>query len=249
MIRFKLKSHVGLFLLITALVGGSCVHELPAPVDTSTGGGGNNGGGNNGGGGGTIPIVTCSQDTVYFTNTILPLINSTCGKSGCHGSVNRGAFSLTSYSRIVSQLGTVNRLNNALQDMAEKKRDRPSLDYTPPTADQMALLKTWINQGAKNNTCNGCDTTQFTFVANVQPVLNTYCLGCHNGTSASAGVDLSSHTAITTELTTYPGRLLGSIKWTAPYTGSKQMPQGGSKLPDCYITQIKKWIDAGAPNN
>ncbi len=242
MIKWSFKSSYWLALL-AIVIGGSCVHELPLPKDSSTTGGGNNNGG------GTIQLQTCSQDTVYFNNTILPIINSTCGKSGCHGSVNRGAFSLTTYTEIKSQLGTLSRLTNALQDMAEKKQENPSLNYIPPTADQLTQLKTWINQGAKDNTCNGCDTTKFTFTAIVQPILNTYCVGCHKGSSASAGVDLSTYNAIQTELNSNPGRLVGSIEWTSPYTGSKQMPQGSSKLPACYITQIKKWIAAGAQNN
>jgi len=232
------------FILATAIV--SCVHELPIPKDTGSGGT-TIGGGN--GSGGVIQIATCSTDTVYFSNTILPLINSVCGKSGCHGTTNRNAFSLTTYASIVSRLGTANRLNNALQDMSEKKAEKPTLDYTPPSADQMTQLQKWISQGAKNNSCNSCDTTKFTYAATIAPIINTYCKGCHTGSTASAGVDLSSYTSTQSEINSNPGRLLGSIQWTAPYTGTKQMPQGSSQLPACYITQIKKWIAAGAPNN
>jgi hypothetical protein len=186
---------------------------------------------------------------VYFANTILPLVNSVCGKSGCHGAVNRNAFSLTSYSAIVSVLGTINQLNNALADMTDAKSENPTLDYIPPSADQLAQLQKWISQGAKNNKCTECDTTQFTYAAIVSPIISTYCKGCHTGSASGGGVDLSSITAIQTEVTNNPGRLLGSIQWIPPYTGTKEMPQGGSKLPDCYITQIKKWIAAGALNN
>ncbi len=225
----------------------SCVHELPVPVSTTTG---TTTSTTPAGGTPTSSVlVTCSTDTVYFNNSILPLINSVCGKSGCHGTSNRNAFSLASYSYIQSRLGTSNKLNKALQEMANKLTDNPSLNYNPPAADQLALLQKWIAQGAKNNSCNGCDTTQFTYSAIVSPIINTYCKGCHNGPSGSLGVDLSSITAIQSEIANNPGRLLGSIQWTAPYTGAKQMPAGGSQLPACYITQIKKWIAAGAPNN
>jgi hypothetical protein len=234
-----------LLLLVGSSVGiVSCVHELPVPVqDPGTGTTTTTGGGSSGGT--TIPVVTCSTDTVYFSNTILPMINSVCGKSGCHGTTNRNAFSLTTYSSIVKRLGTNSSLNKALKDMASKHNS----NYVAPTTDQLAQLQKWISQGSKNNTCNGCDTTKFTYAAIVSPIISTYCKGCHSGASASAGVDLSTITAIQAEITSNPGRLLGSIQWVAPYTGTKEMPQGGSKLPDCYITQIKKWIAAGAPNN
>jgi len=227
---------IQLFLVLIFL--GSCVHELPSPKP-----GGNNGGPP------PIPSAKCSSDTVYFVNTILPLVNSLCGKNGCHGAVNRNAFSLTSYSNIVSVLGTSSRLNGALQEMAEAKGENPTLDYTPPSADQLAQLQKWISQGAKNNQCTECDTTQFTYAAIISPIISTYCKGCHSGLTPSGNVDLSSITSIQNEVANNPGRLLGSIQWIAPYTGTKEMPQGGSKLPDCYITQIKKWIAAGALNN
>ncbi|MBS1505125.1 MAG: hypothetical protein JSS79_00655 [Bacteroidetes bacterium] len=240
---------ISLVYLALVLVGSSigmvsCVHELPVPVQETGSGTGTTTGGSSGGGT-TIQVVTCSTDTVYFANTILPLINSVCGKSGCHGTTNRNAFSMTTYSSIVRRLGTINSLNNSLKEMASKRNS----NYVAPTSDQVAQLQKWINQGAKNNTCNGCDTTKFTYAAVIAPIISTYCKGCHSGTSASAGVDLSSITTIQAELTSNPGRLLGSIQWVSPYTGTKEMPQGGSKLPDCYITQIKKWIAAGAPNN
>ncbi len=214
-----------------------CVHELPAPEATNTNGGG------------TTPSVTCSADTVYFSNTILPLINSDCGKSGCHGTSNRNSFSLTTYSTIVTRLGSIDGLNIALQDMADKKQENPSLDYTPPNADQLTQLQKWINQGAQNNSCNSCDSAKFTYAAIIAPIMNTYCKGCHTGSSASAGVDLSTIALIQGEVNNNPGRLLGSIQWISPYTGTKEMPQGGNKLQACNITQIKKWIAAGALNN
>lgn len=42
------------------------------------------------------------------------------------------------------------------------------------------------------------------------------------------------------------GKLYGSIAHT---TGFAAMPQSGNKLSDCQIAQVKKWIDAGAPQN
>lgn len=243
--RSKLVYLVVIFMNMVIAIA-SCVHELPAPQDSSSG---KTNAGAGSGGGGLIQITTCSVDTVYFSNTILPLVNSVCGKSGCHGTSNRNAFSLSTYASIWSRLGTADRLNNALQDMAEQKRERPSLDYTPPSSDQVAQIQKWIGQGAQNNKCNGCDTTQFTYSAIIAPIINTYCKGCHVGSSAGAGVDLSTYQATQSEITANPGRLLGSIQWTAPYTGTKQMPQGSGQLPACYITQIKKWVAAGSPNN
>jgi hypothetical protein len=42
------------------------------------------------------------------------------------------------------------------------------------------------------------------------------------------------------------GKLMGVITHA---NGFPQMPKGGNKLSDCNIAKIKKWVDAGAPNN
>lgn len=231
------------FSILIVLAAVACVHELPAPKD-------NGGTGGTTGGGGTIQLRTCSKDTVYLTNTILPLINSLCGKSGCHGTSNRNAFQLTTWDNIVPYLGTRGRISESLNGMADQLNENPTLNYTPPTSDQLATLQKWADQGGLNNYCNSCDSTQFAFAANVSPIISTYCAGCHSGSSPSAGIDLGSYTAIVAEVNGHPGRLLGSIQWTTGYSGTKQMPQGPTgKLPKCYIAQIRQWIDANMPNN
>lgn len=70
------------------------------------------------------------------------------------------------------------------------------------------------------------------------------CTGCHNPASLGGGIDLSTYTTVKASVTS--GRLWGTINWTA---GFSAMPKGGNKMPACQITQIKKWIDAGALNN
>jgi hypothetical protein len=44
----------------------------------------------------------------------------------------------------------------------------------------------------------------------------------------------------------FNGKLMGVISHAV---GFKPMPNGGNKLPDCKIIQIRKWIEVGAPNN
>jgi hypothetical protein len=59
--------------LMLCLLDG-CVHELPFPAEAT-------------------PVsdsavspasASCSADTVYFQNTVLPLLNSGCSMAGCH---------------------------------------------------------------------------------------------------------------------------------------------------------------------
>ena len=67
--------------------------------------------------------------------------------------------------------------------------------------------------------------------------------GPFNPASLGGGIDLSTYTAIKASATS--GKLYGSVSWA---TGFSKMPQT-VKLPDCEITQIKKWIDGGSLNN
>jgi cytochrome c553 len=89
-----------------------------------------------------------------------------------------------------------------------------------------------------------CGITVFTYAGAVAPLMTTSCTRCHNATTSRAGVNLTTYDGVKT--VALNGRLLGSIR---KETGYKPMPPGNTKLPDCQIRQIQKWVQAGAPNN
>lgn len=92
-----------------------------------------------------------------------------------------------------------------------------------------------------------CDTTQVTFSASVQPILQNSCLSCHsNNVSASLGGNIKLQDYSDVKIQADNGRLFGAI---AHLNGVSPMPKGGQKLDDCKINVIKKWIDLGAPDN
>jgi cytochrome c553 len=93
-------------------------------------------------------------------------------------------------------------------------------------------------QGGTNN----CDTSAVTFAGKIQPILTASCVGCHAAGNASGGYALDTHSGVIAA----QGRLLGAIKHSS---GFSAMPQNAPKLGDCQISQIEKWITAGAPNN
>ncbi len=218
----------------------SCRHEIPLSNNT--------GGGNGGSGSGGVVVSTCSTDTVYFTNTILPLITSSCAQSGCHDPVRHEEnLVLNSYSGIMQIVRAGNPSQSKLYQVITTTNPgdimpRPPNPPLSPTA--VAAIQKWIAQGAKNNQCNGCDTAQFTFSNAIAPLINTYCKGCHNPASLGGGMDLSNYNGIRSTAAT--GKLLGSIKQLSGY---KPMPQNGSRLSDCQIRQVEKWIQAGMLNN
>jgi len=187
----------------------------------------------------------CSADTVYFQNDILPLLNSSCAVSGCHdASTGKEGVVLTDYGAVM-RTGGINlqspassRIYRAVTGSGE--RHMPPAGYPSWTSAQAADLLTWISQGAKNNSCvdQTCDTTSVTFSGSVQPIFQKYCLGCHSGSSPSAGINLTNFTSIMTVVNN--GSLMASIRHDAGYS---PMPKGGNKLSDCEIATIGIWVN------
>jgi hypothetical protein len=93
-----------------------------------------------------------------------------------------------------------------------------------------------------------CDTTVYSYSGAVSYIMNANCatVGCHNTAGAvySGGYDLSNYAGVDTAVKR--GRLLGCIN---QIKGFSAMPKAGGMLPPCEITVIKKWVNAGAPNN
>src|SRR3954468_17707083 len=92
---------------------------------------------------------------------------------------------------------------------------------------------------AKDTTVGGgCDTVNMKYATNVQPIISSYCYGCHGNGSASGGITLDSYAKLKVQADN--GNLIGVITHTA---GFPAMPEGGAKLSDCNINIIKDWIN------
>ncbi len=89
-----------------------------------------------------------------------------------------------------------------------------------------------------------CDTTNVSYSADLLPILEGQCLGCHNNSSQQGNVNLEGYDNV--RAYAQNGRLYGSIAWLNGYAA---MPPAGSQLPSCTIEMFKAWIDARAPNN
>lgn len=219
MIRFNY------LLLIGALLLFSCKHEIPADIN------------------GTIS-ENCDPDTVYFGNTILPLLISNCAMSGCH---DHGDIQLNNYASIMNSgivkprhpyLSTIVRVITTSGENAMPPSPNQAL-----TTDQINSIKKWIEQGARYNTCVGCDTLNFKFAADIWPILNTNCYGCHNNNNAGGNIYIRDYNDVL--LMVNDGSLIGSLTGN----GYSLMPKNTTGLQPCKITQIQKWINDGAQNN
>lgn len=91
-----------------------------------------------------------------------------------------------------------------------------------------------------------CDTSAApTWSGTVEPITQEHCAlsGCHVPGGDGSG-DFTTWAGLHAKVV--DGTLIPSIEW-AP--NAIVMPPVGAKLSDCDIAIIKRWVDAGAPNN
>ena len=228
--------------LAVLLLAISCLNDKNLPSPTTNGTDTNAGTVTNPS---TPAVVTCSPDTVYFNQTILPLITSNCAMSGCHDAIShKEGVILTDYTHIRAYSSTTNPSGSTLYRSIVT-------GYMPPkgplTSTQMASILKWMQQGAKNNSCvasGNCIATNVSFVNTVLPTLRTNCTGCHSGTTPSAGIDLNSYATVKVQAAN--GKLVGSISHAAGYIA---MPSATVSISACEISQIKAWVTEGTLNN
>ncbi|MBL7857277.1 MAG: hypothetical protein JNM57_06280 [Cyclobacteriaceae bacterium] len=228
-----IASAIMLFMISTMLLD-SCVHDPFLDGDTLNGGEPTTPGCTNGG-------------QVCFESSILPIFISSCARSGCHDATTREeGYVLDSYNNIVRKGISP---GNASGSKLYKVLFETGEDQMPPDAPlsqaQKDSIKLWINQGAKNTVDCACycDASLFAYNTAIKPILENACVGCHKTGSLGGNINLVGYANVKVQVNN--GNLMGSIKHA---TGFVPMPQG-SKLPDCDITKIQNWVDAGAPNN
>jgi len=191
--------------------------------------------------------ASCSVDTVYFNKDIEPLIASGCTTPGCHDAISKAdGIVLNSYASISKYVVPGKFSSSKLYTVLIKSGgERMPLPPLPAfTTTQIKLVEKWISQGAKNNACFSCDSTNFKYTTAILPLLQTKCIGCHSASSAGGGIDLSTYALVKNSVAS--GRFWGSINHDP---GFSAMPKGISKMSACELTQFKKWIAAGSLNN
>ncbi len=178
-------------------------------------------------------------DSVCFNTQILPMMISNCAMGGCHDALShQKGYNLTTYANISRYSYPIYSSINGGK-MPQK--------LPPLSAAQKALFLKWIYEGARNVTCDTstCDTSNVTFTSSIQPIIQTYCLGCHTSSNASmsgGGIVLDIYTSVKTNAQT--GHLLCSVQWTGT---CYQMPKSSSQLSTCNIHKFVIWVNNSCP--
>lgn len=250
-------------LFIAGLTGlfGGCLYEKGGPLPSDTSSSTNGGTDTSGGGGSTAaldslpcgsPTTTNAQNQVCFNTAILPLFLANCATSGCHDSKTaEEGYDLTSYEKIVRKGITAGNAKKSklYQVIIDTSRERmPPPPNAPMSSDKIQLIASWIDQGAKNITCETSSSTNSTQVASYSkhlvPIFDYYCTGCHNSTTQSGNISLTGYANVQTLAKN--GKLYGAITHASGY---QPMPSSSLKLSDCQIGLVKKWVDSGMLNN
>jgi len=183
--------------------------------------------------------VPNTGDSACFNTQILPMMISNCAMSGCHDPYShQKGYNLTSYTNISRYAYPIySSVTNG-----KMPQGRPALSAT-----QKALFLKWISEGARNVMCDttSCDTSNVTYTSSIQPIIQTYCLGCHTtsvANSSGGGIILDNYSAVKTNA--QAGHLICSIQWTGT---CYKMPQTGSQLSSCSIHKILIWTNTNYP--
>jgi hypothetical protein len=108
--------------------------------------------------------------------------------------------------------------------------------------DKGKISPTLSNSSTLNST-NSDSCTVFSSISysvQVQPILNAYCVSCHD---ASAGISLDNYSS--TKQFALSGQLKGALTGNANYL---KMPPF-TNLDSCQIRTIVSWINQGDTNN
>jgi hypothetical protein len=187
----------------------------------------------------------CSADSAYFQYDVLPVLVSSCATSGCHDAISKtSGYQLTDYANTIKKGVSAGKATSSKIYTEIANGSMPPVGSPKMTQAQKDIVAKWINQGAKNLSCNpnfgSCDTTKVLYSTFVKPLIQNKCLGCHTGGTN----DVSTFAAV--QKLALNGKLYGSI---AHLTGYRKMPEGSPQLPSCEVSKIQAWVKRGALNN
>jgi hypothetical protein len=193
-------------------------------------------------------------DTVYFENDVMPIFFSSCGKSGCHDVTANKHVRLDSYaaamsSNVIVPFDPENSLLYFKITQTDPALIMPKPPNTALNSGQIEIIRKWIAQGALDLRCEEtCDTVNVTFSGTIWPeIIQNYCFGCHNGTTAFGGIHLENQSQVSAAALLpagQPGSLWGAVNHTY---GNFPMPKNQARLSECKIAQLRNWIKDGTP--
>ncbi len=174
---------------------------------------------------------------ISFRGEVVPIV--TAGPCGCH---NMGDSTFVQFSQYLPAQGKDTIYYDAILARVGKFETwvnggtHPGGGVIDLTANEKAIIRAWIQQGAKDDAAGCVVTGTVTYTTNIQPIYVSSCKGanCHGGLAAV--LDYAKMSANESRLTT----IMNS-------GGVSGHPGGRLSLSSCTIDLFKKWIQQGKP--
>lgn len=93
-----------------------------------------------------------------------------------------------------------------------------------------------VEEDHENNSVD-CSVVKAYYTENVAPILSSNCIGCHSGSTASAGLHLDSYTSV------YSAIQSGNVLDRVNRDDELLMPQGGPKLSQPNLDILQTFFD------
>jgi len=211
--------------------------QLPKPTPTPT----------------TAPVLApATGSTPDYTANIEPLFTAKC--TACHNATAQtGGLDVSSYDGLMKggKDGVIISPNDSANSMLIKIQS--SQHFANFSADELALIKQWIDAGAPAPKAAAAAPTEapaastgttVTYDGNIAALLNAKCIMCHKGDSAPGKLDMS----------TYANLMKGGEEGPVVTPGnsassvliSVQSSPHAINLTANELTLFKQWIDSGA---
>ncbi len=198
----------------------------------------------------------CDPDTVYFEQDVLPILSTSCAYAGCHDQQTAAnGIRLNSYENIIASdedLVVPGDLNDSelWEVITETDPDKmmPPPPNSPLTPEQIAVIRLWIEQGALDLECGGCDTSAYVFSTDILPFIQAQCgtQACHGSATAASGFALQSYDDVSSAV--IYRNMMESLNYGPQVPSNLRMPPSG-KLDENCIQKIQNWVDNGMPND
>ena len=190
-----------------------------------------------------------TEDSVYFANDVLPILLKNCAISGCHNERDKTeGIVLTSYHNVMDKENHLVNTNEIKKSKllsvlnGESYHIMPPPDYPPLSNNEVQMIEKWILQGALNNyQPNLAAIENPSFIQDIKPIIDLYCIRCHAGNEAPANLNLEMEMQIT--MIANNGDLIDALKGT---NNLKRMPSKSSPLPLHLQKTIENWVKNGA---
>ncbi len=218
------------------------------------------------------PVFINEMDTICFEKQILPVLQNSCGISGCHDAATAAeGFTASGYESIIQIVSPgdvhASKLYQVITDIWSENMMPPD---RPLTLEQRTAIHLWIAQGAQNTTCSepSPDTTgngnnggivlpkdTTCFVQDILPIFSSSCAisGCHDAATHEDGFTLTSYATITSNpesIVPYnPGESKIYKVVTENESNDRMPPPPLSALSSEQIEKLRKWILEGALNS